>query len=169
MIRRDLLAAILIPIVAIAVAVLLVLANAGRTSGPPSSLPIASGTHFTIAINQQAGNVRWGAVTVHFTLSSVERLVGAWASDGPTYTGLASNGTPIFPVRDMNTTPGCSIVYNVTLFPGVWTLDFSIGGPVNATLPASANVTVTQTIQLVPPVGNAPPVAWWGGNATACP
>jgi hypothetical protein len=167
--RRLLLAAGL-PAAAIVIAAVVILAVGGDR---PPTLPIPAGTRYTLRFDQQIG-VRWaGGVVFHFSLASPMNLVGGWTSDARVFTGAFSNGTPIFPVPGEQMTPGCGIAYDVTLAPGTWNFSIANVGPfVTQPMPSSTvNVTVTQTIQLVPPPGNATPVAWWAGNATAtaCP
>lgn len=158
---------------AIVVAAIVILAVGANG---PLTLPVSAGTRYTLHLGQTTNRYRWfGQVIFNFSLASPMTLVGAWASDGPVMTGAFSNGTPIVPLRGEQEIPGCGITYDVTLAPGTWSFGIAALGPLyNRSQPPpspalTTNVTVTQTIRFVLPAGNATPVAWWAGNATACP
>ena len=170
--RRTLFLGIGIPVAAVAVVALLVLATTGSVPNPPTSLPIRAGTHYTFALFLN-GYMYEAWFTVYFDVPAVETLVGAWASDGPVATSLAwANGTdvPILPIQqNQNSTLGCQMTINVTLVPGRYDMIIGSGHAMQVPGPLVVNWTVTQTIQLVPAVGNATPVIGWAGDATPCP
>lgn len=159
---------LVLPVGVIVVVVILIMANVGEVPTPPTTLPILAGTRFTIILSRQEDTIfpvaADGEFTVHFDTSSVATLVGAWTSDGPVGTAVFwANRTNVDGMSETGAM-GCSLTYNVTLAPGSYSMEIASIQPE----PHMVNWTVTQTIQLVPPVGNPTPVSRWEGQAVPC-
>ena len=157
--KRNLWLVFGLPIAAVVVAVLVLLALTGSSLPPPDTLPVPVGTVLHVSYGHD--------VSIHFSTSSEMTLVGAWMSDAPAGTEVVSAGYECFPLGGAckYAPPGCSATYNVTLSPGTYILD--LGAPYMQ----SANITVTQTLHLIPAVGNATPMSdvWVPSIEGACP
>jgi hypothetical protein len=115
-----------------------------------------------------AGTLVRTQASVPFTVTGVERLVGAWKADGPTYTIVRLSNASEFVDPQIVFHSGCSLTYNVTLQPGSYVLLLSNGGSAVGG-GSTTNVTVTQTIELASVTSPGAAVSWWSGQAAPCP
>ncbi len=135
--RRGRLLLVIVPIAAVALAALLLLA----LSLPDQLVVPAGGVYAGGTIIDGYGDRAFHSFVINLT--SPMTLVGAWTSDAPAATYLNRLAFPLGPPPPT----GCSVAYNVTLPPAEWALIFAY--------PEPANITVTQSIRLVPPQANA--------------